>query len=205
MHVRLTLVEEINMLNFVPFVSLLVIFTASLIRGVKIKRATGEYAWAFLSAHGQQRLAGLAFAASLTTLAVISAVTGINENGVFPFVAAIISTTGAAIVVIAQIQMGRAWRIGVREGDAPEFIQHGLFRFSRNPIFVGMMMIGIAIAMNSGVWYVWALWIAFIASCQVQVRIEEAHLERSFGIQYHVFCSSVPRWIGCGSAREVIG
>jgi protein-S-isoprenylcysteine O-methyltransferase Ste14 len=203
MRVRLKLVEEFNMLHFVPFVALLVIFAASLIRGVAIKRNAGEYAWAFLSAQGQQRLAGLAFAASISTLAVVSGVKGINENGVFPISAAILSTVGAAIVVIAQIQMGRAWRIGVREGDAPEFIQHGLFRFSRNPIFAGMILIGIAVAMSSGVWWVWAAWVAFVASCQAQVRIEEAHLERSFGKQYQVFCRLVPRWIGYGSASEV--
>jgi protein-S-isoprenylcysteine O-methyltransferase Ste14 len=203
MHFRLTLVEEFNMLHFVPFVVLLVIFAASLMRGANIKRTSGEYAWAFVSTQGQQRLVGLTFAASIATLAVVSGMTGINGNGAFPILAAIISMAGAAIVVIAQIQMGRAWRIGVREDDAPEFIQHGLFRFSRNPIFAGMILIGIAVAMSSGTWWVWAAWVAFVASCQAQVRIEEAHLERSFGKQYQVFCRLVPRWIGYGSASEV--
>lgn len=102
--------------------------------------------------------------------------------------------------MVAQVQMGRAWRVGVREGDAPLFISHGLFRYSRNPIFVGMMLVGLSAAMVSGTWWSWSGVAVFIASCAVQVRIEEAHLEASFGQSYREFRSSVPRWVGFGTA-----
>ena len=107
----------------------------------------------------------------------------------------------AAIVIVAQVQMGRAWCVGVREGDAPLFVSHGLFRFSRNPIFVGMMLVGLATAMVSATWWSWVALALFVVSCTVQVRIEEAHLEASFGEAYRAFRRQVPRWLGWARAK----
>ena len=44
----------------------------------------------------------------------------------------------------------------------------------------------------------WAALTVFIGSCAVQVRVEEAHLEASFGQHYREFRASIPRWIGIG-------
>lgn len=92
--------------------------------------------------------------------------------------------------------MCRAWRVGFREGDAPLFVSHGLFRYSRNPIFVGMMQVGLSAAIVSGTWWSWTALALFVVSCAVQVRIEEAHLEASFGDAYRAFRRQVPRWLG---------
>ena len=42
-------------------------------------------------------------------------------------------------IVVAQSQMGASWRIGIDHDEKTEFIQKGLFRYSRNPIFVGII------------------------------------------------------------------
>ncbi|MBK6296527.1 MAG: isoprenylcysteine carboxylmethyltransferase family protein [Sphingomonadales bacterium] len=184
------------MLHAIPFISLVTIFAASVLRGEAIRRKSGDRAWAFDSSKGKQRLAGLAFAASIVVLAIAGGVVAKDGQGEFPVIAAMLSGAGASIVIVAQVQMGRAWRVGVRHGDAPLFIRHGLFRFSRNPIFVGMMMIGLGVALNTSLWWVWLAWMAFVAACHVQVQIEEAHLRASFGDAYCDFASSTPRWIG---------
>lgn len=178
-----------------PFLAMAAIVVATLVRGMAIRRATGDRPWAFASAKGVQRIAGSSFALSVATLLVAAALA--RDNGTnWAVLAAIVATAGAAIVIVAQVQMGRAWRIGVREGDAPLFVSHGLFRFSRNPIFVGMMLVGLAAAMVSSTWWSWAAFVLFALSCIVQVRIEEAHLEASFGDAYRAFRRQVPRWVG---------
>ncbi len=183
----------------VPFMAMLAIVAATLVRGTAIQRATGDRPWAFASAKGVQRIAGGSFALSVAALIAAAALAAASDiDRTIP--AAIIALTGAAIVIVAQVQMGRAWRVGVREGDAPLFVSHGLFRFSRNPIFVGMMLVGLAAALVSDAWWSWAALAVFVASCAVQVRIEEAHLEASFGQPYREFRTSVPRWLGLGAA-----
>lgn len=181
----------------VPFMAMLAIVAATLVRGITIRRKTGDRPWAFASAKRMQRIAGSSFALSVAALLTAAALAAAGDiDRTIP--AAIIALTGAAIVIVAQVQMGRAWRVGVREGDAPLFVSHGLFRFSRNPIFVGMMLVGLGAAMVSATWWSWAALTIFIASCAGQVRIEEAHLAMSFGEPYSEFRASVPRWIGYG-------
>lgn len=186
-------------LHSIPLLAMLSIIAATLVRGIAIRRKTGDRPWAFASAKGVQRIAGSSFALSVAALIGAAALAPASDTG-WTIPAAIIATVGAAIVVVAQVQMGRAWRVGVREGDAPLFISHGLFRYSRNPIFVGMMLVGLSAAMVSGTWWSWSALAVFIASCAVQVQIEEAHLEASFGQSYREFRSSVPRWVGFGTA-----
>lgn len=43
-------------------------------------------------------------------------------------------------VVIAQFQMGKSWRVGIDTHVKTELVIHGLFRISRNPIFLGMIV-----------------------------------------------------------------
>jgi protein-S-isoprenylcysteine O-methyltransferase Ste14 len=186
-------------LQFVPLLAMVAIILATLWRGFAIQRATGDRPWAFASAKGVQRIAGSSFALSVAALLVAAALATTGDTN-WTIVAAIFALIGAAIVIAAQVQMGRAWRVGVREGDAPLFVSHGLFRYSRNPIFVGMMLVGLAAAMVSGAWWSWIALTIFIASCAVQVRIEEAHLEASFGQSYRNFRALVPRWIGIGGS-----
>lgn len=186
-------------LHCIPLLAMLSIVAATLVRGIAIRRKTGDRPWAFASAKGVQRIAGSSFAFSVAALIAAAVLAPVSDTG-WTITAAIIAIVGAAIVMVAQVQMGRAWRVGVREGDAPLFISHGLFRYSRNPIFVGMMLVGLSAAMVSGTWWSWSGVAVFIASCAVQVRIEEAHLEASFGQSYREFRSSVPRWVGFGTA-----
>lgn len=186
-------------LHSIPLLAMLSIVAATLVRGIAIRRKTGDRPWAFASVKGVQRIAGSSFAFSVAALIAAAALAPVSDTG-RTITAAIIAIVGAAIVMVAQVQMGRAWRVGVREGDAPLFISHGLFRYGRNPIFLGMMLVGLSAAMVSGTWWSWSALAVFIASCAVQVRIEEAHLEASFGQSYREFRLSVPRWVGFGTA-----
>ena len=188
-------------LHSAPFLAMVAIVVATLARGMAIRRATGDRPWAFASAKGVQRIAGSSFALSVAGLLVAAALAPAGTTISWTFSAAVVAVVGAAIVVVAQVQMGRAWRVGVREGDAPLFVSHGLFRFSRNPIFVGMMLVGLSSTMVSGAWWSWAALAVSVLSCAVQVKIEEAHLESNFGQTYRNFRASVPRWIGIGEQR----
>jgi protein-S-isoprenylcysteine O-methyltransferase Ste14 len=185
-----------GLLQFVPFAAMIAIIAATVLRGIVLRRRTGDRPLAFLDATGIQRIAGLSFAASTAALIVASGMAAWDRTADLALLAAIVAFVGAAVVIVAQVQMGRAWRIGVRGGDAPLFISHGLFRFSRNPIFVGMILVGLAAAMASGLWWAWTALAVFILSCAVQVRIEEKHLEASFGQTYRAFRATVPRWLG---------
>ena len=71
----------------------------------------------------------------------------------------------------------------------------GLFGVSRNPVFLGMLMlaVGLALALSSAVMIVCAA--AFCLACEIQVRDEERLLENAFGAEYAAYRQSVRRWI----------
>jgi protein-S-isoprenylcysteine O-methyltransferase Ste14 len=75
-------------------------------------------------------------------------------------------------------------------------VDTGPYRFTRNPIYVGMMLglIGLAIALDS-FWLLLTL-IAFAAVIRYGVVArEEAYLERKFGDVYRHYRTRVRRWL----------
>ena len=99
------------------------------------------------------------------------------------------------IIVVAQGQMGESWRIGVDYDHQTEFVQRGLFKYSRNPIFLGVMLsvIGFFLVLPNAVTLV--IVVLDLALIQVQIRLEEQHLRSEYGDLYKQYCDEVRRWL----------
>ena len=76
-----------------------------------------------------------------------------------------------------------------------ELVVSGLYRYVRNPIYVGgcLILFGEALLFASAglLIYASAMFIFF----NLMVHGEEASLRRKFGEAYEQYCKSVPRWI----------
>jgi protein-S-isoprenylcysteine O-methyltransferase Ste14 len=109
---------------------------------------------------------------------------------------------GAMVAFAAQMSMGSSWRVGVVDGETGDLVSGGLYRFSRNPTFVGQaaLLAGVAIAVPA-VPTVLAP-ILFLWSATTQVRSEEAALRLAIGPDYDRYAASVPRWIGINRKAE---
>jgi len=75
-------------------------------------------------------------------------------------------------------------------------VDTGPYRFSRNPIYLGMFFgfVGLAIAFDS-LWLLVALVPFALVIRHGVVPREEAYLERKFGHAYRRYCSHVRRWL----------
>ncbi len=72
----------------------------------------------------------------------------------------------------------------------------GVYRWSRNPQYVGWLMFLIGFALNDRSWWC-ATALAIVAiSLQLLVLIEEEHLTRVFGERYREFVDKTPRYLG---------
>lgn len=98
-------------------------------------------------------------------------------------------------VLIAQVHMQKSWRIGIDEDVKTELVQTGLFKFSRNPIFLGMrvMLLGLFLVLPSAASLV--VLIAGDLLIQIQVRLEEEFLTRTHGQTYLDYKKQVRRWL----------
>lgn len=99
------------------------------------------------------------------------------------------------LVVVAQVQMGEAWRISVDPDQQRKLVTDGIFRWSRNPIFVGMRgwYLGIFLVMPNA--FTLLLWVLGDLLIQLQVRLEEAYLIDTFGDEYRTYMMAVRRWL----------
>ena len=98
-------------------------------------------------------------------------------------------------VLIAQVNMGRSWRIGIDHTRATDLVSSGLFRFSRNPIFLGMVALLAGLVLVQPDALTMAAMVAGFVSISVQIRFEERHLLELHGDAYAQYCSKVRRWI----------
>jgi len=78
--------------------------------------------------------------------------------------------------------------------DAGELTVSGLYRWSRNPQYVGSLLFLLGFALND--WSPWCIAALLVAAINFHllVLVEEEHLHRVFGDQYDNFCSRIPRY-----------
>ncbi len=100
-----------------------------------------------------------------------------------------------AWTVLAQAQMGEAWRIGIDEERRAPLVRKGVFGLSRNPIFLGMMLTLLGLFLvtpNAVTLLVLVLGVVLI---QIQVRLEEEFLSGVHGEEYAEYRRGVRRWL----------
>jgi protein-S-isoprenylcysteine O-methyltransferase Ste14 len=81
--------------------------------------------------------------------------------------------------------------------DAPKrLVARGLYRWVRNPMYVGVLtvILGQAMLFRAGGVLGYGLAVAFVFHLMV-VLYEEPRLEREFGEEYRAYCARVGRWL----------
>ncbi len=78
----------------------------------------------------------------------------------------------------------------------PELISGGIYRFTRNPMYVGMGLAqaGIGVGLANG-WILLAVPLVWATIYWIAIRYEEAYLERKFGDAYLRYKRTVRRWL----------
>jgi len=98
-------------------------------------------------------------------------------------------------VLVAQAQMGAAWRIGIDQETRTELVCSGVFRYSRNPIFLGMRIsaLGLFLVLPNALTLL--LLVLGDVLIQIQVRLEEEHLRGLHADAYEDYCRQTRRWL----------
>jgi protein-S-isoprenylcysteine O-methyltransferase Ste14 len=98
----------------------------------------------------------------------------------------------AAVIGLAYIQRGGK----NRKIDAPRLVRDGIFSLSRNPLYVGNILIiaGLVVIYNSP-WIYAIVLPAFVFAYICIVAAEEEFLRGRFGAEYDDYCAEVHRFI----------
>lgn len=102
---------------------------------------------------------------------------------------------GLVLMVRAQLEMGASWRVGVDEASRPGLVTHGLYRWTRNPIYLAMFLAFGGLVLMLPTWITLLCWIASVIGVRSQVREEEAFLLRTYGDEYRRYLDRVGRFL----------
>lgn len=115
----------------------------------------------------------------------------------------IVATAGIVATVHSQLEMGDAWRIGVDERETTMLVDTGVFARVRNPIYAGMFVFVIGMALVTPNFVAFAGFLLLFVSIELQVRrVEEPYLLQKHGHVYGAYAGSVGRFVpGIGRLR----
>lgn len=81
-------------------------------------------------------------------------------------------------------------------GSSTQVVNSGIYRFTRNPIYLGFLLMVIGLPLNSG--FYWGIVVApfyVLAMNRLVIEREESYLEKKFKDQYPSYKSRVRRWL----------
>jgi len=111
-------------------------------------------------------------------------------------VGSLLVLAGLALSIVGFVTQRRAGTDPIPFHPTTRIVSHGLYRFSRNPMYLGfgLWTLGIAFLLNS-VWMLLAVPIGLLLTDRFVIVKEEKYLERKFGDEYLSYKSRVRRWI----------
>ena len=109
---------------------------------------------------------------------------------------ALIFVAGIALNVGGFVAQKPAGTDPIPFNPTTRIVAHGLYRFSRNPMYLGFALctFGLAILVDSA-WMLLALPIGLVLVDRIVITREERYLERKFGDEYLNYKRRVPRWL----------
>jgi len=119
-----------------------------------------------------------------------------NVPVIFRYIGLALTFIGFLFGVGALIEFRKARTTLDPHGSAQQLVTSGIYRFTRNPIYLGFLLMVIGLPLNSGLYWgiVLAPFYVFMMN-RLIIQHEEAYLERKFGKTYTGYISRVRRWL----------
>lgn len=110
---------------------------------------------------------------------------------------------GGVATLVAQLQMGRSWRVGVDRAEHTALVERGLYRWIRNPIYTAMLTFTLGLLLLLPNWAALLAFALLLVGLELHVRyVEEPHLLTHHGDAYRRYAARVGRFVpGLGLLR----
>jgi protein-S-isoprenylcysteine O-methyltransferase Ste14 len=108
--------------------------------------------------------------------------------------ALLLTSLSLVVIVCSLINLGSATRLGLPE-ESTQLKTEGLYRISRNPMYLGFNLLSFSAILFIGNSFVLALGTYSIFTYHLIIRAEEKFLEARFGEKYCAYKNRVHRYI----------
>lgn len=107
---------------------------------------------------------------------------------------------GATILLFFTLQsFGDSYRLGVDHESPGDLVVHGVFAFSRNPVYLGLDIIFVSLFLFYGSLFFLSMMLGAGLAMHIMIINEEKALRKNFADQYVVYCQQVPRYFSIKS------
>jgi protein-S-isoprenylcysteine O-methyltransferase Ste14 len=117
------------------------------------------------------------------------------EKSGLQYLGAILGVISLVLTIVAQTQMHTSWRMGIDEDHFTPLITTGIFRYTRNPIFIGMLLSLLSFFLLMPNMILLLIFVLSFFMVITQVHLEETFLEKQHGEVYRNYCRMVARWV----------
>lgn len=119
-----------------------------------------------------------------------------REMSIANIMGVVLGIAGDCIFLTAVVTMEDSWRAGIAENDTTKMITSGIYKYSRNPAFLGFDLVYISFILMFFNIVLFLVSLSAIIMLHLQILQEEAYLPKVFGDEYVQYKSSVNRYIG---------
>lgn len=103
---------------------------------------------------------------------------------------------GDAIFLLSVLCMKDNWRAGIPDSDKTELVTTGIYRYSRNPAFLGFDFMYVGMLLLYGNLLTLGFSVFAMVMLHLQILQEERYLVNTFGAPYQEYCRHVFRYLG---------
>jgi protein-S-isoprenylcysteine O-methyltransferase Ste14 len=191
-----------------PIYFVLYIFLLVIARAIIVRKKIGKSPIALKKADDANGLIALYLKTSIILLGTYVMLSSLIESTtafllpIHVLESGIIKIAGMALLAIslmwtymAQANMRDSWRIGIDEEQKTALVTDGVFRFSRNPIYLGVITTIAGLFLVTPNAFTLLLAITTWLLIQIQIRLEETFLLNEHGDQYLIYKNQVRRFI----------
>jgi protein-S-isoprenylcysteine O-methyltransferase Ste14 len=97
--------------------------------------------------------------------------------------------------LVGNYRLPRAGGTAGMDAMPDRFIAMGVYRYTRNPMYLGHLIFMIGLAITFWSWFALILLVARAIWFQRRVLHDEGRLDRQFGAEYSAYRARVKRWI----------
>ena len=102
---------------------------------------------------------------------------------------------GSIFAIIAQFQMGDSWRIGINHQEKTEIVKTGFFKYSRNPIYLGLLISFFGFFLIAPNALSLCCLVLSYPSVEIKIRLEEQYLLEKHQQAFSNYMAQVNRWL----------
>ncbi|MHA6529336.1 methyltransferase family protein [Paenibacillus sp. BAC0078] len=137
----------------------------------------------------------LAWAAEIIFHEQISSVIGFMFGNIYTtYIGIMITAVGVGIFIAAIVYMKSSWRVGIDKTTRTSLVTDGIYRFSRNPAFVGFNLMFVGLFVTYANLFTLIVLVMNLLAFHLLILQEEKHLYSMFGDEYARYTRRVPRY-----------